>query len=229
MSASMVESTIRRVRVGMIAAVFGSLVLTLAVATPVTADQSPVDLEIRVEQDPDLLAQAGELAVRATKGEITDEDRVWLAREPELAALIVDPSRTTVSASVTTPPAPLKEGEESITAVTCKATDRYSNWYSFTGGLVYRYHSRTNYCYTGISVSLSNNYGYFSDVDPLYDIVNANIVNSVNPSGTSKILHTQGHIRACVGGGGVGCFANYYPWGKVKITAAGVASFTSGE
>jgi hypothetical protein len=91
-----------------------------------------------------------------------------------------------------------------------------------------RYHTRANFCYTGSSVSVSNTYGYFSDKDPLYFIQDSNLINSVNPSGTSKIVHTQGQIQACFVGN-VGAYNTWTPWGKVTITKTGAISFSSGE
>lgn len=201
---------------------------TTAAADVAAPEQDPLT---RYTTDPAFAAQVDDVAMRFAEGVATEADRAWVMSMPDLAMRMVDGSKTTTNVEVNVRPAPQKQGG-SLTpmAVTCKSTDRYSNWYSvWPSTLVYRYHTRADFCYDGYKVtSVRNNYGYFTDVDPIYNVVSSNVINSVVGTGTTRTVHTQGHIQACVAFK-VGCFSNFYPWGKVKLNGSGTTSFTSGE
>lgn len=171
------------------------------------------------------------MAERFAGGVATEADREWVVAMPEIAERMVDGSRTTMSVVEK----PLANHPRIFSGARpsweqCKSVDRYSNWYSVAPRkLVYRYHTRADFCYNGSRVtSVTSNYGYFTDIDLIYNVVKENAINSVNGSGSSRVVHTQGHIQACIAIK-IGCALNYYPWGKVTLSGNGGNSLSWGE
>lgn len=192
--------------------------------------ETPIDEKATIAEyakEPGFVERIAAIQEGVNIGHLSQADQEWLADRPGANLLVVDPAATTDG--TLTQPLTLTYQNPGPLATTCRATDRYSNWYSIPPrALVYRYHTRANFCFTGTSVSVSNNYGYFSDVSSIYAVVNANLVNSVNPVGSSKQVHTQGQISQCIIQPNIGC-QNFYPWGRVTISPTGNVSFTSGE
>lgn len=229
---------IKRARVAMISgvaaiALLGPLSLSAqaAVEPQEARESSPGDALARYQTDPLFAERVDEVVARFASGVATQADRLWVASYPEISRGIVDASQTTVSSVERPLSAPRQAfGASGLNWTQCKSVDRYSNWYSVPPRkLVYRYHSRADFCYDGNRVvSVSNHYGYFSNLDPIYNVVNANVVNSVNGSGSSRVLHTQGHIQACIAVK-IGCAFNFYPWGKVTLAGSGATSLAWGE
>ncbi|MFI6318768.1 DNRLRE domain-containing protein [Nonomuraea sp. NPDC050556] len=178
--------------------------------------------------------------IRDAEGEtISDADRATLLKYPEIAAAIIDPKKDavgfedepeTIDTEPTTSSAPA--GAQMLAAAAtskCRVTNRWQTKHSLLGEILYKYHTRVQWCYNGTKVTkIPSTNHYFDTVSGVMRQESGGFLKIYNVSAATKEVHSQRIISNCAGY--YGCFATQYPWNRVKVNAKGtVTSFTSGR
>lgn len=162
-----------------------------------------------------------DVADRLSSSHLTDDDLLWVDENPDLAAVMLDPSLTEFTTETVPAPSILATttpGE--TTALKCQNYTQTGTYRAAAGNTLYRYRTFATFCYKTGAPSVSTYYGYFDSLNPLYYVVNANLTkqNFVNSLGARQV-QTQGHVQFCVTSSY--CAFSFYPWNQIQAFSSG--------
>lgn len=177
----------------------------LAVATPAQATTGTGATTATTDLS---YTQVVELSDRVADGTTTTSDQAWLDANPQIAGSLVDGTQSSIGGTEA-----LVSSSTSVSGLTtrCWTADRYFNARSTLGFLLYRYHTRVNWCENGYTISKSTFYDYFTDVDgtTITNTQNGKIHVLNKPASNHWVAYTGGSFDNCIFH--YGCLGTKYP------------------
>lgn len=199
----------------LIASVIAAGGLLLLPVGAASAAQTPA----ATQQD---LRDAQEVQDNYLAGTVTAEDEAWVEAHPDLAAYIVDPSKSVQR------PLTSAEKDQITTMAGCTEVNAFGGDEYGLGGLhLYTYISSVSHCYDSTNVtSVPTHYAYFQSMAPGVVVNDHMARDDVILAGPEAYVTHQGQAQWCTAP--VGCVFTYNPkidW-KLSAWAPDEAEFT---
>jgi len=194
-----------RARSALVAAI---AMLTVLVGAPATAN--PAD-----KANPAVAAALARIAAN----QHSTADITLIKRYPELARVVVDPSRTTITRTFSPN---LVEHGSGLKAAGPVSTNELCAWVSVTitvetilGFDLFKWKHRAESCMDGANVTRwTSRYDQMDYADPTIYVRNLESHASGVPA-YQAFSHMQRHLEQCVVK--YGCYANWYPWSDITF------------
>lgn len=179
--------------------------LSMVALSPTAALASPAPQSSTTQQSQQLAEEAQAVQANYLAGTVTAADEAWVAAHPDLAAYIVDPSKTVIRAATES------EVAHARLAAGCTAVNAFGGDEYGLGGLhLYTYVSAVSHCSNSTRVtSVPDRYAYFQSMAPGI-VVNDNMKrNDLSYSSPNAYVTHQGQAQWCTAP--VGCVFTYNP------------------
>lgn len=153
---------------------------------------------------------------RIADGTYTVSDLELVKSQPEVAAQVPDPTRPE---QVDATAGPSVAGLTALSS-TCKWYQVSYSKYSLSGSTIYTWAHRLSACYNGSTVtSYYDRYDWLPNQQGIIYVreLTGNSISGVNTTLLTSFM--QRHLEYCVAK--YGCYANTYPWARIKIDYAG--------
>jgi hypothetical protein len=196
-----------------LAAVLGAVVL-FGLSTPATATAKPSP-----KADPAVAAALSRIGANT----FTGADIALVRSNPDLAAVVVDPSRTTTTTSAV-----------SRSAVDGAAIQDYCGYfwvdrtfYSTVGWVLFTWRHYVEGCIDGfVTTRWKTRMDFLTQADGTV-VFNGLVTDwATSPGGYTMTSMRQRYIQQCVVT--YGCYANYYPWSSISLNSNGQWNWSAG-
>jgi hypothetical protein len=205
---------------GMLLASVVSAVLAIAVAAPAGA-------AVTGAADPAVAAALERIGTNTS----TAADIALVKRDPELARVVVDPSRTTVTTTGNAGFVQRPAGQPGKAQVAgpvlngCGPVGVTITVKTLLGFDLFKWTHMVGACFDGYNVtSVYERYDYLNYADPTIYV--RELQSSVTPLGYEVRSFMQRHLEQCVIR--YGCYANWYPYSTVILWGDGYWNYTWG-
>jgi hypothetical protein len=173
---------------------------------------------------------------RIAAGTSTASDLALISGRPELAKVVADPSRTTITRTSSAGTQDLLAGRKPAGGAGVSGIEYCGNWievtvtvYTVLGFVLFRWMHHAGYCIdydVGVVTRWESRYDRLIEADPTIIFLGVT-ADSASPVPSSPAVSTmQRHLQQCILT--YGCWANWYPWAQTYAWGNGSWGFRGG-
>jgi hypothetical protein len=201
------------------------LALALAVATTLSLTATTAAAAPERAPDPAVAAALGRVAA----GMSSTADLALIRSEPELAKLVADPSRTTVTRKQSLKAGPPSDAGTSGVEICGNWIEVTVTQYTVLGFVLFQWRHHAGFCIdyqVGLVTRWEDRWDGMLYADPTVDVLERTADSATPLPGSPGASHMQRHLKQCILT--YGCYANWYPWATAAIWGDGRWGYDGG-